>query len=167
MHLLPYWGDWNSDIFALMYPPPSALNEYRTRSHGKPYIMIEYAHAMGNSVGNFVDYWDLIRKYPTLQGGFIWDWVDQGLALQSETMHVRAEVASPMDNATQQLTPLETHWLSRVPTTFLYGGDFERFPQSNQNVPSDSNFCVNGLVRPDRQPSPALLEVSPDCPCRI
>src|SRR5699024_8918998 len=45
----------------------------------KPVIMIEYAHAMGNSVGNLQDYWDAIYQYPALQGGFIWDWVDQGL----------------------------------------------------------------------------------------
>ncbi len=45
----------------------------------KPLIQCEYAHAMGNSVGNLQDYWDVIEKYPALQGGFIWDWVDQGI----------------------------------------------------------------------------------------
>ncbi len=71
-----------TDIYCPMYPSPKDLVDY-IKSHDedrKPFIMCEYAHAMGNSVGNFVDYWDTIRKYyPKLQGGFIWDFVDQGL----------------------------------------------------------------------------------------
>lgn len=50
----------------------------------RPMILCEYAHAMGNSVGNFQDYWDLIYKYDQLQGGFIWDWVDQTFAIKDE-----------------------------------------------------------------------------------
>ena len=49
------------------------------RTRTRPLIQCEYAHAMGNSVGNLQDYWDAIEAYPSLQGGFIWDWVDQGL----------------------------------------------------------------------------------------
>lgn len=71
-----------TDIYCPMYPSPKKLVDY-IKTHDddrKPFIMCEYAHAMGNSVGNFVDYWDTIRKYyPKLQGGFIWDFVDQGL----------------------------------------------------------------------------------------
>lgn len=67
------------DIHSEMYPRPSAV-EYFGRNATKPFILCEYAHAMGNSVGNLKEYWDIFRKYPNLQGGFIWDWVDQSIA---------------------------------------------------------------------------------------
>ncbi|MFT4929425.1 MAG: beta-galactosidase, partial [Phenylobacterium sp.] len=68
-----------TDIFAPMYPSIERLIKYAESNPQKPGIMIEYAHAMGNSVGNLKDYWQVIEKYPVLQGGFIWDWVDQSL----------------------------------------------------------------------------------------
>lgn len=68
-----------TDIFCPMYPRPESLEAYGRSNPVKPAIMIEYAHAMGNSVGNLQDYWDIIDRYPSLQGGFIWDWVDQAL----------------------------------------------------------------------------------------
>ena len=68
-----------TDIFCPMYPRPESLEAYGKNNPNKPAIMIEYAHAMGNSVGNLQDYWDIIDRYPSLQGGFIWDWVDQSL----------------------------------------------------------------------------------------
>lgn len=68
-----------TDIFAPMYPPIERLVKYAESGPDRPAIMIEYAHAMGNSVGNLQDYWDAIEKYDVLQGGFIWDWVDQSL----------------------------------------------------------------------------------------
>jgi len=68
-----------TDIFCPMYPRPESLEAYGESKPNKPAIMIEYAHAMGNSVGNLQDYWDIIDRYPSLQGGFIWDWVDQSL----------------------------------------------------------------------------------------
>jgi beta-galactosidase len=68
-----------TDIFCPMYPKPESLIKYAENNPSKPAIMIEYAHAMGNSVGNLQDYWNIIEKYPVLQGGFIWDWVDQSL----------------------------------------------------------------------------------------
>jgi len=68
-----------TDIYCPMYPSPTHLEEYAKNDPQKPAIMIEYAHAMGNSVGNLQDYWDIIEKYEVLQGGFIWDWVDQSL----------------------------------------------------------------------------------------
>jgi len=89
-------------------------------------IMCEYAHAMGNSVGNLQDYWDVIAAYPALQGGYIWDWVDQGLLTENENG-----------------TPY-----------FAYGGDF-----GAAHLQNDNNFCINGLVSPDRKPNPHLHEV--------
>lgn len=68
-----------TDIFCPMYPPVERLVAYAQKNPQRPAIMIEYCHAMGNSVGNLQDYWDEIEQYPSLQGGFIWDWVDQSL----------------------------------------------------------------------------------------
>ena len=71
--------DWNTDLYVPMYPGFQRLIDYAEQHHDRPLIMCEYAHAMGNSVGNFKDYWDVINRYDNLQGGFIWDWVDQGI----------------------------------------------------------------------------------------
>ncbi|TPV94021.1 MAG: DUF4981 domain-containing protein [Myxococcales bacterium FL481] len=68
-----------TDIFCPMYPPISKIEDYAKTHPQRPLIMVEYAHAMGNSVGNLQDYWDVIERYPSLQGGHIWDWVDQSL----------------------------------------------------------------------------------------
>ncbi len=114
------------DIVAPMYPW-SYLERYGHRWQQRPLIMCEYAHAMGNSNGNLQDYWNIIERYPNLQGGFIWDWVDQGMA--------RFDSASGKK------------W-------WAYGGDF-----GPEGTPSDGNFCINGLVLPDRTPHPALWEV--------
>lgn len=73
-----------TDIFCPMYPRFKKLLDYANSNPDRPLIMIEYCHAMGNSVGNMQDYWDIIEKYPSLQGGFIWDWVDQSLEYENE-----------------------------------------------------------------------------------
>lgn len=92
-------------------------------SETRPLILCEYAHAMGNSLGGFAEYWQAFRNHPRLQGGFIWDWVDQGL---------------------DRYTAKGAHY-------WAYGGDFGE-PQN------DRQFCINGLVFPDRTPHPALFE---------
>lgn len=89
----------------------------------RPLILCEYAHAMGNSLGSFDKYWQAFRQYPRLQGGFIWDWVDQGLATTDE------------DGV----------------SFYAYGGDFG-------DQPNDRQFCINGLIFPDRTPHPAAYE---------
>lgn len=89
----------------------------------RPLILCEYAHAMGNSFGGFDRYWQAFRKHPRLQGGFVWDWVDQALTRTD-------------DNG-------QAYW--------AYGGDFG-------DTPNDRQFCLNGLVFPDRSPHPALFE---------
>lgn len=76
--------EWNTDIFCPQYPSAAAFERWGQSDTDRPYIASEYAHAMGNSTGNFKDQWDAIYKYPNLQGGFIWDWVDQGLWVDSE-----------------------------------------------------------------------------------
>ncbi|BAX82397.1 glycoside hydrolase family 2 TIM barrel-domain containing protein [Labilibaculum antarcticum] len=119
-------GGENTDINCPMYMRMKNMETYAKGNTNKPLILCEYAHAMGNSVGNFQDYWDLIESYDCLQGGFIWDWVDQGLLTKNEQG--------------------EDYW--------AYGGDF-----GPKDVPSDGNFCLNGLVDPDRGVKPHLLEV--------
>ncbi|MGO3907929.1 beta-galactosidase [Huaxiibacter chinensis] len=89
----------------------------------RPLILCEYAHAMGNSFGGFAKYWQAFRDHPRLQGGFVWDWVDQALTRKDANG-----------------TP---YW--------AYGGDFG-------DTPNDRQFCLNGLVFPDRTPHPALYE---------
>jgi beta-galactosidase len=76
--------EYYTDIYCPMYASIEKLENYALSDPKKPLIMIEYAHAMGNSVGNLQDYWDVIEKYPALQGGFIWDWVDQALEYKDE-----------------------------------------------------------------------------------
>lgn len=72
--------DWNTDIVCPMYPGINHMKKYaEDNSKQRPFIMCEYSHAMGNSNGNFQEYWDIIRSSPHMQGGFIWDWVDQGM----------------------------------------------------------------------------------------
>ena len=71
--------DWNTDIIVPQYPSPATFEWFGQHLLDRPFIPSEYAHGMGNSMGNFQDYWDEINKYPQLQGGFIWDWVDQGI----------------------------------------------------------------------------------------
>ncbi|MCJ8318442.1 MAG: DUF4981 domain-containing protein [Colwellia sp.] len=73
-----------TDVFAPMYPSIERLVNYAKSKPTRPAIMIEYAHAMGNSVGNLKDYWQIIEQYDVLQGGFIWDWVDQSLEYTNE-----------------------------------------------------------------------------------
>ncbi|MDO5980200.1 glycoside hydrolase family 2 TIM barrel-domain containing protein [Flavivirga spongiicola] len=114
----------HTDIVAPMYTRIPQLIEYASKEQNRPLIMCEYAHAMGNSVGNLQDYWDAIEKYDVLQGGCIWDWMDQGLLKKNEYG--------------------EQFW--------AYGGDYG-------DAPNDNNFCLNGLVRPDRTPNPSLYEV--------
>lgn len=116
----------NTDIYAPMYESIEQMEKYAENNPQRPYIQCEYAHAMGNSVGNFQDYWDVMEAYDVLQGGFIWDWVDQGLTA---------------------VTPDGSHY-------FAYGGDL-----GGQYLQNDQNFCLNGLVSPDRKPNPHLNEV--------
>ncbi len=73
------------DIISDMYASPEDMKEYQNADPSRPLILCEYVHAMGNSVGGLQDYWDMIYANPRMQGGFVWDWVDQGLAKQTES----------------------------------------------------------------------------------
>ncbi|MEE9502857.1 MAG: glycoside hydrolase family 2 TIM barrel-domain containing protein [Candidatus Aminicenantaceae bacterium] len=132
----------HTDIICPMYPPPERVQSYGLKDLDRPYIMCEYAHAMGNSVGDLKSYWDLIYEYKHLQGGFIWDWVDQGLRKQVPEEWIAKSSKAP-DSAS-----------SKNDSFFAYGGDF-----GPPGTPSSGNFCMNGLVAPDRSPHPSLNEV--------
>lgn len=108
---------------------------------GRPLILCEYSHAMGNSNGNLDKYWKLFRSHPRCQGGFVWDWVDQGL---------RKRVPGPRAGATVTGARAEDDTVDVQ--TWGYGGDF------GEPV-DDGNFCINGVVWPDRTPHPAMEEV--------
>lgn len=78
------WEDWNTDVVCPMYPSFGRMKEYRNSGKMRPYIMCEYAHAQGNSNGNIKDFWKVIYDSPNMQGGFIWDFMDQGFKTQTE-----------------------------------------------------------------------------------
>jgi beta-galactosidase len=132
----------HTDIICPMYPPPERVKSYGLRDLDRPYIMCEYAHAMGNSVGDIRAYWDLIYEYKHLQGGFIWDWVDQGLRKKVPEEWIAKSPKVPENMS------------SSKDSFFAYGGDF-----GPPGTPSSGNFCMNGLVAPDRTPHPSLFEV--------
>ena len=143
----------HTDIFVPMYMRPRAVAEYGATPQPKPLIECEYAHAMGNSTGNFRAYWDLFYNNPQLQGGLIWDWVDQGIrtrippAGSRQDRPERALLAGPeFQSGFRRVDKADTY--------LAYGGDFGPL-----DVPSDFNFCMNGLVSADREPHPGLLVV--------
>lgn len=122
--ICPMYARLDNDLSLPVSVPKWSIKKWiGLPNENRPLILCEYAHAMGNSLGNFADYWQAFRQYPRLQGGFIWDWVDQGL-------NATAEDGS-------------RYW--------AYGGDFG-------DTPNDRQFCINGLIFPDRTPHPTVLE---------
>lgn len=82
--------EYNTDLYVPMYRDLSEMIKYANSEHQKPYVQTEYAHAMGNSMGNFKEYWDTFRSYPKLQGGFIWDFADQGMYVEKNGIRYTA-----------------------------------------------------------------------------
>lgn len=134
-----------SDIVCPMYPSVESVLNFASMPRPKPLIMCEYAHAMGNSTGDLWAYWRPIYEGATqLQGGYIWDWVDQGLRTPVPASRKIERIDNPKS------LPLDP----ALGTFFAYGGTF-----GPPGVASDGNFCANGLVDPDRIPHPGLAEV--------
>ncbi len=130
-----------SDIYCPMYYSVDKCEKYCTNpDNTKPLIQCEYNHTMGNSGGNLADYWALVRKYPIFQGGFDWDFVDQGL---------HRKIQKPMSIDVQKMTNEE---LRRI--EYTYGGDYNKYD------PSDNNFNCNGIIGPDRQLNPHAYELA-------
>ena len=125
-----------SAIYDEAYMHPDSLRVYAQRISDKPFMMREYAHAMGNSVGGLQEYWDIIYADPSIAGAAIWDWVDQGLAKPIDVSPLRYSSKLELDN--------DEYW--------AYGGDFG-------DKPNDTNFMINGLLAPDRTPHPHYYEV--------
>lgn len=113
-----------ADMDSRMYPAIESMRETDLEKRNKPFFLCEYAHAMGNAIGNLDEYWDYIEnKSRRMIGGCIWDWVDQGINKYGE-----------------------------LPCRYYFGGGFG-------DTPNDFDFCCNGIVTPDRQVTPKLLEV--------
>ena len=130
-----------TDIFCPMYYPVSACEKYaKDPNSPMPLIQCEYNHTMGNSGGNLSDYWNLIRKYPILQGGFDWDFVDQAL---------HRKIVKPMSILPYKMNNEELRKIE-----YTYGGDYNKYD------PSDNNFNCNGIIGPDRQMNPHAYEVA-------
>jgi beta-galactosidase len=121
--ICPMYARVDTDVADEAVPKYSIKKWLSLPGETRPLILCEYAHAMGNSLGSFDDYWQAFKEYPRLQGGFIWDWVDQGL--------------SKIDQNGKH------YW--------GYGGDFG-------DTLNDRQFCINGLLFPDRNPHPSLFE---------
>ncbi|MGW6441826.1 glycoside hydrolase family 2 TIM barrel-domain containing protein [Lentzea sp. NPDC055074] len=117
-----YEGDFDCeyvDVYSRMYASHEEVDEIgRSRTHGLPFVLCEFAHAMGNGPGGMLEYRELFERYPTVQGGFVWEWIDHGIERDGH---------------------------------FAYGGDFGE-------PLHDGNFVIDGLVFPDRTPSPGLTE---------
>ena len=130
-----------TDIFCPMYYPVAASEKYaKDPNSPMPLIQCEYNHTMGNSGGNLGDYWNLIRKYPILQGGFDWDFVDQAL---------HRNIVKPMSILPYKMNNEELRKIE-----YCYGGDYNKYD------PSDNNFNCNGIIGPDRQMNPHAYEVA-------
>jgi len=137
-----------SDIYDDGYLTPDRLASEAKRITDRPFMMREYAHAMGNSVGNFQEYWDVIYADSSICGAAIWDWVDQGL---SEELRMKNEEFATATHATDRTAQPDSSFLI-LHSSFLFGGDFG-------DQPNDGAFCINGLIAPDRVPHPHYYEV--------
>ena len=120
----------HTDIFCPMYYNFQQSEKYVSGNPKKPLIQCEYAHAMGNSLGGLKEYWDMIRKYPAYQGGFIWDFVDQAQWWPADAEKTGSD------------------------HVFIFGGEF------NDVDPSDNSFCCNGIIATDRSLHPHAYEVA-------
>lgn len=128
-------GRPNTDICNSMYTPSDKIRKYTEGDDKRPYIIAEYMHAMGNSNGGAKEYWDLFYEDNTAQGGFVWDWMDQG---------IRTSVPDEFEQKIGQGAVKDTF--------FAYGGWFE----NPAGVYNDGNFCMNGLIDADQNPHPGL-----------
>jgi len=143
-----------ADIDSCMYPSVEWLARTGAANSDKPFFMCEYAHAMGNALGNFKEYWDAIENSRRLIGGCIWDWVDQGLLVRER------RPGDPVSKSNGQglhnlvfANQVKGEKLTRENGWFYaYGGDFGDMPNSHA-------FCINGVIWSDHTVSPKMYEV--------
>lgn len=161
---LPFY-DCDSQYSALHdvgYPSPEALRDMGRGETRMPIIAREYAHAMGNSMGNFKEYWDVIYSDSSICGAAIWDWVDQGIAMPMVSPKEKGKADKEEFASTSVIKegsrnilfgrPYTSDLTKRDDEFWAYGGDFG-------DQPNDDNFLINGIVGPDRQPNPHFYEV--------
>ena len=139
------------------YLYPEDLRKNAQKVTDKPFMMREYAHAMGNSCGNLQEYWDVIYADSSICGAAIWDWVDQGIAAKIDNGQLTID-----NSAAHKLADANNYQLSIIRSAlplgssknyqFAYGGNFG-------DKPNDGAFCINGIVAPDRKPHPHYYEV--------
>ncbi len=121
--------DYNTDVICPQYPSPRGVASQANSTDGRPYIMSEYAHIMGNSLGNFKEYWDAIENTPGVQGAYVWEWIDQAF--------------DTVKNGKRIMT---------------YGGDYPLEGPVDENL-SDNNFCIKGVVTAYRELTPMAIEL--------
>jgi beta-galactosidase len=132
-----------TDMNSQMYPGSDVIGN--NRGDGKiPYVMCEYDHAMGNSLGALKEYWDVIRSSDRMLGGFIWDWVDQSRAVDLPN--------GGWDYYSEPYARTNLYSDQAKGKYYGYGGDWGDYP-------NDNSFCENGLISPDRNAQPELAEV--------
>lgn len=131
-------GHEELDILSRMYPTLEAMRDYASDpGNKKPLFLCEYSHAMGNGPGDLADYWQLIYSQPKLMGGCVWEWCDHAVLAK------RCE-----DGLTRPVRAAADH---KGQVFYAYGGDFGEWPH-------DGNFCMDGLVYPDRRTHTGLEE---------
>ncbi len=131
VHYEPLFSGGNVDIRSQMYKSVDEVIDYAEKYDDKPYILCEYAHAMGNAIGNLQEYVDAFEKYDILQGGFIWDWIDQSV-----------------------WTDLKNNkW------DYYGNGKYLGYGGSWKDNPNDGSFCMNGIVSANRVSQPETVEV--------
>ncbi len=156
--LLHYEGNYDrsyTDLYTPMYFKIGSLDGWVRREERKPLekqqplIQCEFNHTMGNSSGGFAEYWSIIRRERLLQGGFIWDWRDQGILRQKPADHPLTVAQA----AVSALDPERFVASSGALLYFAYGGDYG-------DKPNDNNFCFNGVVGADLVPNPHSIEIA-------
>ena len=130
-----------TDIICPMYEHPDSIRKALAKFKSRPYILCEFCHSMGNADGNFGEYMALFDEFPNFQGGFIWDFADQGLCARAEKESGFVSCAASERSGGNEAANL------------LYGGDFG-------DQPNDGAFCCNGLFDAFRRPHPGAYEVA-------
>lgn len=128
-----------SDIYDDSYLHPDKLIALAKKVTDRPVIMREYAHAMGNSLGNFQEYWDIIESHDNIAGAAIWEWADHGIAKKIDGSPLRYD-----KNPSRLSLDKDEFW--------AYGGDFG-------DQPNSGTFCIDGLISADRSPHPHYYQV--------
>lgn len=120
----------NTDIVCPMYASVDSMIDYAKEKRPRPFIQCEYAHAMGNSVGNLLKYWDAIYEHPQLQGGFVWDWVDQGLLAKVPEIRI-------VKNKTG------SNWVAKINGS-IEDKDGKKVLKGFVSVPNDESLNISG-----------------------